>query len=76
MEEALKKHQGNSVLDEERTKAIFGITGIKINLETIKEVTEKGKEVFNVCKAFDNYMERGRAEGIEIEEKKGMLRIW
>ena len=50
-------------MDEESAKAIFGITGIRINLETIREVTEKGKEVFNVCKAFDDHMERGRREG-------------
>ena len=60
-------------MDEESAKAIFGITGIKINLETIREVTEKGKEVFNVCKAFDDHMERGRTEGRKegrIEGKK------
>ena len=64
MEEALKRHPDwYSALDEESAKAIFGITGIRINLETIREVTEKGKEVFNVCKAFDDHMERGRREG-------------
>ena len=60
-------------MDEESAKAIFGITGIRINLETIREVTEKGKEVFNVCKAFDDHMERGRTEGRKegrIEGKK------
>ena len=74
MEEALKRHPDwYSALDEESAKAIFGITGIRINLETIREVTEKGKEVFNVCKAFDDHMERGRTEGRKegrIEGKK------
>ena len=74
MEEALKRHPDwYSALDEESAKAIFGITGIRINLETIREVTEKGKEVFNVCKAFDDHMERGRREG-KKEAVKNLMR--
>ena len=74
MEEALKRHPDwYSALDEESAKAIFGITGIRINLETIREVTEKGKEVFNVCKAFDDHMERGRIEG-KKEAVKNLMR--
>ena len=60
-------------MDEESAKAIFGITGIRINLETIREVTEKGKEVFNVCKAFDDHMERGRTEGRKEGRKEGRI---
>ena len=60
-------------MDEESAKAIFGITGIRINLETIREVTEKGKEVFNVCKAFDDHMERGRTEGRKEGRAEGRI---
>ena len=60
-------------MDEESAKAIFGITGIRINLETIREVTEKGKEVFNVCKAFDDHMERGRREGKKEGRAEGRI---
>ena len=74
MEEALKRHPDwYSALDEESAKAIFGITGIRINLETIREVTEKGKEVFNVCKAFDDHMERGRREGKKEGRAEGRI---
>ena len=74
MEEALKRHPDwYSALDEESAKAIFGITGIRINLETIREVTEKGKEVFNVCKAFDDHMERGRTEGRKEGRAEGRI---
>ncbi len=69
MEAALKKHPDRySGLDEETAKAIFGIAGIKVNLEAIKEITEEGREVYNMCKAFDDHMERGRREG-RIEGK-------
>ena len=74
MEEALKRHPDwYSALEEESAKAIFGITGIRINLETIREVTEKGKEVFNVCKAFDDHMERGRREGKKEGRAEGRI---
>ncbi len=64
MEAALKKRPDRySGLDEETAKAIFGIAGIKVDLRTIKEVTEEGREVYNMCKAFDDHMERGRREG-------------
>ena len=60
-------------MDEESAKAIFGITGIRINLETIREVTEKGKEVFNMCKAFDDHMERGSTEGRKEGRAEGRI---
>ena len=49
------------------------LAGIRINLETIREVTEKGKEVFNVCKAFDDHMERGRREGKKEGRAEGRI---
>lgn len=63
MEEAIKRHpEWYSALDRESVRAIFGIAGIEIDLESIKEVTEE-KEVFNMCKAFEDHRERGRREG-------------
>ena len=47
-------------------KAISGILEVKINWDTIKSEDEEGREVYDMCKAFDDYKEEGRREG-ELE---------
>ena len=50
------------VMLEEAAQAIFGILDIKGDIDKYKEKTEKGERV-NMCKAWDDHIERGRREG-------------
>ena len=59
-------------LDEDSVRAMLGIAGIRVNLEEIRRKREDGKEVYNVCKAFDDYKEEGRLEGIQEGMQKGI----
>ena len=43
---------------------------MKIDLDSIKVCNEK-EEVYNVCKAFDDHLERGRREGKAEGLKEG-----
>ena len=47
----------------ETVKAILGILGVKSNIDKIKYSDEKGNEVYDMCKAFDDYKEEGKREG-------------
>lgn len=63
MEEMLRSHpEWYERLDRESAKAILGIMGVRIDIDKIREVKEK-EEAYNVCKAFDDHLERGRREG-------------
>jgi len=59
----LKEKKEYSRLDEESAKAILGIIGTKVNMNTIKIEEEKGEVRYDMCKAFDDYKEEGRQEG-------------
>ena len=73
MEEMLRSHpEWYESLDRESAKAILGIIGVKIDLESIKECNKK-EEVYNVCKAFDDHLERGRREG-KAEALKNLMK--
>ena len=63
MKKTLQKNPDFRKLDLESAKAIRGILGVKIDLDKIKEKDKEGREVYNVCKAFDDYKEEGRREG-------------
>ena len=54
-----------SQLDQESVKAIRGITGAKFDLESIKWINEEGREVYNMCKAFEDNRLEGVQEGIQ-----------
>ena len=54
-----------SELDQESVKAIRGITGAKFNLESIKWINKEGREVYNMCKAFEDNRLEGVREGIQ-----------
>ena len=63
MEEMLRNHpEWYESLDRESAKAILGIMGVRIDIDKIREIKEK-EEAYNVCKAFDDHLERGRREG-------------
>ncbi len=71
MKESIRKHPDwYSGLDLESVKAIEGITGISMDPTLMKELREDGEEVYNMCKAFEDYKEEGREEGRE----EGQLR--
>lgn len=63
MKEILQTNLAYEKLDIESAKVILGILGVKIALDTIKGWDEEGREVYNVCKAFDDYRKEGRREG-------------
>ena len=72
MEEMLRSHpEWYERLDRESAKAILGIMGVRIDLDKIREMKEK-EEVYNVCKAFDDHLERGRREGRREGRQEGM----
>lgn len=62
-------------LDYDSARAISDIAGINIDLETIKKQETEG-EVYDMCKAFEDYKDEGRQEGraefvIELLEELG-----
>ena len=72
MEEMLRSHpEWYERLDRESAKAILGIMGVRIDIDKIREIKEK-EEVYNVCKAFDDHLERGRREGRREGKREGM----
>lgn len=49
--------------------------GVKINLGNIKTEDEEGREVYDMCKAFDDHKEEGRREGRREGELKMALKL-
>jgi len=49
-------------LDLEIARAIMGMLGVKMKLDNVSARDEEG-EVYDMCKAFDDYKEEGRREG-------------
>ena len=68
MDKIIKQYLNEYELEEEAAKAIFGMLDIKVDINDYMEKTEKGRNC-NMCKAWDDHMERGRTEGrIEGEQ--------
>ena len=44
-------------------KAILGILKVKIDLAKIVKKDKNGREVYDMCQAFEDYKEDGREEG-------------
>ena len=64
MKESMRKHPDwYRELDLESVKAMKGIAGISMDPALMKEMREDGEEVYNMCKAFEDYKEEGREEG-------------
>ena len=59
----LKQQTHLGEVDEVSAKAILGILNLKINLAKILKKDETGREVYDMCKAFEDYKEDGRQEG-------------
>ena len=71
MKRVLQKNIENGKVDREGAKAIRGILGVKFNLDAIKTKDEEGREVYDLCKAFDDYKEEGRREGKREGRREG-----
>ena len=63
MKKILEENNDFRKVDQDTVNVIFGVLGIKYNIGKIKYVDEEGKEVYNMCKAFDDYKEEGKREG-------------
>ncbi len=50
---------------EDSAKTILGILKVKLDLEKIMKKDEEGKEVYDMCQAFEDYKEEGRQAGLE-----------
>ena len=57
---------------KETTKAIFGMLGIKEDINKYKKRTEKGVR-FHMCKAWDDHKESGRREGRQDALKESLV---
>lgn len=57
-------------MDKDSICAVLGIAGINADLEDIKQY-ENEKEVYSMCKAFDDHKESGRKEGYNAGKADG-----
>ena len=71
MKRILQNNIENRRVDRESAKAIRGILGVKFDLNAIKIKDEDGREVYDLCKAFDDYKEEGRREGRREGKREG-----
>lgn len=60
-------------LDLESVNAIGMIAGINLDPDKIKITKEDGREVYDLCKAFEDYKAEGRAEG-RLEDIKKLMK--
>lgn len=63
MKKMLEQNRDFRKVDQDTAKVILGILGVKYSVGKIKYIDDEGKEVYNVCKAFDDYREEGKLEG-------------
>lgn len=57
------RHTHSGEVDEISAKAILGILKVKIDLAKIVKKDKDGREVYDMCQAFEDYKEDGRKEG-------------
>lgn len=67
----LKKLTHAEEVDEVSAKAILGILNVRINLTKIVKKDKNGKEVYDMCKAFEDYKEEGRQIGLKQGRREG-----
>lgn len=70
MIEIFRNNPAYRKLDRLTTEVIFGILKIKVKIDKyIKE--ENGKEIIDMCQAFEDYKEEGKCEGKRIGKREG-----
>ena len=67
----LRRHTHAGEVDEASAKAILGILNVKIDLAKILKKDETGREVYDMCKAFEDYKEDGRKLGLKQGREEG-----
>ncbi|MBR4981279.1 MAG: Rpn family recombination-promoting nuclease/putative transposase [Lachnospiraceae bacterium] len=67
----LRRHTHSGEVDEISAKAILGILNVKIDLAKIMKIDEQGREVYDMCQAFEDYKEDGRREGRKEGRREG-----
>ena len=72
MKKMLRENPEYKALDLESARAIMGMLGVKMKLDTVRVRDEEG-EVYDMCKAFDNYKEEGRREGKREGKREGEM---
>ena len=72
MQSILKNNVAYRELDKITVKTILGMIKVKVDLTKIMRIDEKGREVYDMCKAFDDYKQEGRKEG-EIQTLKTVI---
>ena len=59
----LKRQTRSGEVDETSAKAILGILNVRIDLAKILKKDKTGREVYDMCQAFEDYKEEGKREG-------------
>lgn len=67
----LRRHTHSGEVDEISAKAILGILKVKIDLAKIVKKDKDGREVYDMCQAFEDYKEDGRKLGLKQGRKEG-----
>ena len=67
----LKENTHYGKVDEESAKAILGILNVNVDLEKIVKKDEAGREVYDMCQAFEDYKEDGRQIGLKQGKREG-----
>lgn len=67
----LKQQTHLGEVNEVSAKAILGILNLKIDLAKILKKDETGREVYDMCKAFEDYKEDGRQLGLKQGRREG-----
>ncbi len=73
MIQKLKQHTTDGQVDLESAKAILEILNVKIDLNTIQKEDKNGREVYDMCQAFEDYKEDGRREGFKLGQQQGKI---
>lgn len=67
----LKQQTHSGEVDEVSARAILGILNVKMDLAKIMRKDEQGREVYDMCQAFEDYKEDGRKLGLKQGRREG-----
>lgn len=67
----LKRHNHLGEVDEVSARAILGVLNVKIDITKILKKDENGREVYDMCQAFEDYKEDGRKLGLKQGRREG-----
>jgi len=67
----LRRHSHSGEVDEVSARTILGVLNVKADLAKIRKKDEQGREVYDMCQAFEDYKEDGRKIGLKQGRKEG-----